>query len=294
MKIHAKKQQSCILAILYMTIPLVVGHSCSKSLSRIVRQQVKERLMPHYEELKTKMPESCPLNPNRDVFMMQEEKVVIESTSRYKCNVCGKAFISQFYIDMHFDNRHPDYIAEGENTICYADYCDITRCDVVSGRKVADFWDISLCLEDDMTDLRERCEGIMDQCIPEGLTKKEKEDLSRWLRGSVCHYLNCKLYYDGPRKQSPDTVMMYSILTTFMMVFFVIYYCIGYHYFYTDTFSDIYDDDDTRPIRVKPIRNSELRQRMMDENLRKEWKQRHDEQISEKIHKMLAERSTDS
>ncbi|XP_021355021.1 uncharacterized protein LOC110451372 [Mizuhopecten yessoensis] len=294
MKVNTTTLQPCILVILYMTLSMVAGNRCSKSLSRIVRQQVKERLLPHYEEFKMKMPDSCPLSPNRDVYMMQEEKVFIESSSRYKCNVCGKAFISQFYIDMHFDNRHPDYIAEGENTICYADYCDITRCDIVSGQKTPDFWDISLCLEDDMTELKERCEGILDQCMPDGLTRKEKEELYRYLHGSVCHFLTCKLYYDGPKKQSADTVMVYSILTTFMMIFFIIYYCIGYHYFYTDTFSDIYDDDDTRPFPVKSIRNSELRQRLMDEKVRKEWKERNDRKINEKFHKMFAEKAESS
>lgn len=44
------------------------------------------------------------------------------------------------------------------DTVCLADYCDYFRCDVVSGKRKPDFWDVALCLEDDMEELAENCQ----------------------------------------------------------------------------------------------------------------------------------------
>lgn len=41
--------------------------------------------------------------------------------------------------------------------LCLADYCDLYRCDIVAGIQTAEFWDISLCLEEDMEDIKQRC-----------------------------------------------------------------------------------------------------------------------------------------
>ena len=51
------------------------------------------------------------------------------------------------------------------DSTCLADYCDITRCDIISGKKTADFWDVSLCLEQDMLDLRQECLVSNSKCI---------------------------------------------------------------------------------------------------------------------------------
>ena len=41
--------------------------------------------------------------------------------------------------------------------MCLSDYCDIFRCDIVSGAIKPDFWDSALCIDDDMVDMVNKC-----------------------------------------------------------------------------------------------------------------------------------------
>lgn len=52
----------------------------------------------------------------RDMYYLQEENVLIDSNDKYRCEICGKAFIGQLYLDMHFDNRHSDYVSKVSKT----------------------------------------------------------------------------------------------------------------------------------------------------------------------------------
>lgn len=49
-------------------------------------------------------------------------------------------------------------IYKDKAAVCFADYCDIMRCDIIAGRRKKEFWDVSLCLESDMKDLMDDCE----------------------------------------------------------------------------------------------------------------------------------------
>ena len=44
-----------------------------------------------------------------------------------------------------------------KDSVCLADFCEIFRCDVVSGAAQATFWDVALCMEEDMKDLTQDC-----------------------------------------------------------------------------------------------------------------------------------------
>ena len=44
-----------------------------------------------------------------------------------------------------------------ENSLCLADVCEVFRCDVIGRVIVPDYWDVALCLEDDMKSLHRRC-----------------------------------------------------------------------------------------------------------------------------------------
>ena len=55
---------------------------------------------------------------------------------------------------------YPTVYLQGENAVCLADYCDLFRCDIVAGIQTAEFWDISLCLEEDMEDIKQRCQVV--------------------------------------------------------------------------------------------------------------------------------------
>ena len=57
----------------------------------------------------------------------------------WKCNICGKAFTEERYIDMHMDNRHKDMLpvtsgdADG-GLMCMESMCDVLLCDAFEVR----------------------------------------------------------------------------------------------------------------------------------------------------------------
>ena len=50
------------------------------------------------------------------------------------------------------------YYFQSQDAVCLSDYCDIFRCDIVSGAMKPDFWDSALCIEDDMAGMVEMCD----------------------------------------------------------------------------------------------------------------------------------------
>ncbi|KAK3103321.1 hypothetical protein FSP39_018476 [Pinctada imbricata] len=176
-------------------------HSCPRDRTRLVRNILKEKVYPLYQETKTQMPEKCPFSPERDKYLIQEEHKVMEYMSKWYCNFCGKGFYTEMHLDLHFDNRHPEYTRQDASSICYADYCDIMRCDVLAGNLHPDFWEVSLCLEEDMKDLANDCEKYLSDCLPAGATKNSTEYITMKLYDGICSYLTCKKYWETPVKK---------------------------------------------------------------------------------------------
>lgn len=50
------------------------------------------------------------------------------------------------------------HVLQAPDAVCLADYCDIFRCDIVSSRAKPSFWDTALCIEDDMSEMVEKCQ----------------------------------------------------------------------------------------------------------------------------------------
>ena len=50
------------------------------------------------------------------------------------------------------------FYLQGSHATCLADYCDVFRCDIISGRVKANFWDMALCNEADKMQLMHRCQ----------------------------------------------------------------------------------------------------------------------------------------
>ena len=85
------------------------------------------------------------------------------------------------------------YGVQGDNSVCLADVCDMFRCDIVSHSLVPDYWDVALCLEDEMKSLRRRCEVstlvchrpcflsevLMEACIALCLSIVQRMDCTR-------------------------------------------------------------------------------------------------------------------
>ena len=57
-------------------------------------------------------------------------------------------------------NRLCECCVKGPRAACLADYCDVFRCNIVSGKLRPHFWDIAMCKDDEMQKLNARCQVI--------------------------------------------------------------------------------------------------------------------------------------
>ncbi|KAJ8960828.1 hypothetical protein NQ318_020124 [Aromia moschata] len=94
-------------------------------------QVVQNKWIPVLEKFKVTLPLECPFHPQRDIFGPQQAAKKQHRPSQWTCGICGKSFFEEKFLDMHFDNRHKEYINMAEDAVCLADYCDIMRCDVL-------------------------------------------------------------------------------------------------------------------------------------------------------------------
>lgn len=111
--------------------PRTVKIQCSRESTRIVRKIIQAKLTPIFQKYNIDVPIECPLHPQRDLFLPQENAKIRNRPTQFTCNVCGKSFYEEKYLDLHFDNRHKGFVNQAEDAICLADYCDILRCDVL-------------------------------------------------------------------------------------------------------------------------------------------------------------------
>ncbi|KAH3888417.1 hypothetical protein DPMN_012452 [Dreissena polymorpha] len=239
-----------VTQIFVLVLPAVCSE-CERSKCRTVRDVIQKELLPHYRSLGVPVPNKCPFLKERDRYLANEEHKERESSSKWVCGYCGKAFIGEVYLDNHFNKRHPETVYQGDNSVCLADQCEVFRCDVLTGVAKPTFWDVSLCMEEDMQDLTDDCLELMDLCIPETLQWNASRALKGLLAKSVCSFLTCKKYFEAPEniKSEDDGPLSisYVVLTIFLAIIFILYYCVAVNYFWFDTFSDLHDDE-RRPL----------------------------------------------
>ncbi len=65
-------------------------------------------LGPIYEKNHLGIPLECVFSPVRDLFYRQELHKDKLSNDKWLCKYCNKTFLSEFYLDLHFVNRHND------------------------------------------------------------------------------------------------------------------------------------------------------------------------------------------
>lgn len=230
---------------LISVVALVETDTCERDKCRTVRNVIYQELVPHYRAVGAKIPYKCPFFKDRDKYIAQEEHKERDSASRWACGYCGKAFIGEIYLDQHFTNRHSDSIYNEPDSVCLSDFCEIFRCDVLMGIAKPTFWDVALCLEEDMADLTQDCMELITGCFPDNLNWNSSKTLTAALSASVCSYLTCKKYFDTSNIQSEEPVAMpYVVFTVILSIGLIIYYCVAVNYFWLDTFSDVYDSDD--------------------------------------------------
>ena len=55
------------------------------------------------------MTPTCPFDIQRDMYSVHEQSKVMEHPSKFTCDFCGKSFISEYYLDTHFEKRHREH-----------------------------------------------------------------------------------------------------------------------------------------------------------------------------------------
>ncbi|XP_005095661.1 uncharacterized protein LOC101854632 [Aplysia californica] len=207
---------------------------CSRDQSRVVARIVKEKILPAFKEHRVPLASECQFATDRDMYMVHEDNKMMENTGRWACDFCGKAFVSEYFLDAHFGNRHSEHI-QSENALCLADVCDVFRCDIVSGASTPDYWDIALCMEDDMKDLFSQCEALVDECIPASVTKNQSRSIKDTVVENVCSFLTCMKFWNTPMQQEESSHMaLYIVLTTMTCFGIIIYNFVFYNYFFSD------------------------------------------------------------
>lgn len=147
---------------------------CSRSKSRIVRKLMDEHLWSRLYDssIAMKLPESCPLNPNKELFYKQEKNKLCKHTGECSCQLCGKSFKNEFYMDKHLTLKHHDVVNHNA-TICLADFCPIFGCSyhrtkesTTRKRDVAiddkkSFNVIEPCTEESLATRKHQCEQLL-------------------------------------------------------------------------------------------------------------------------------------
>jgi hypothetical protein len=192
-------------------LPLL--HSSSSSTSSRVGSNYSHGLREAIRDAST-----CILHPDRDVLLENEvQSIQIQAgPSRlaprrknvqnwYQCGVCGKKFLTRYYLDLHFENAHLS--REMGKNVCPADsYCRaLGGCDEVAlelepfygrgsggagpdGPQIRQYWQIRAHLEpcNEVTlqrQVRPVCEAMMRECFQESVAKE--------LIVGVCDTLTC-------------------------------------------------------------------------------------------------------
>lgn len=175
--------------------------TCSRGLSRQVRKYLVDEIYPALDADANQLSRSCQLSPTLDLYGDQENHKEEINRREWKCNYCGKRFNSEFYIDRHMSNKHPDNITT--NGVCLADLCPIfgckdTKSTAYSSRKaraaaqrnpyVDDF---EKCSEATIEKSKYRCEILAKRCFS-GLYHRNGDDMSHWFEDTVCTKLHCE------------------------------------------------------------------------------------------------------
>mmetsp|Transcript_20312 Transcript_20312/g.30998 ORF Transcript_20312/g.30998 Transcript_20312/m.30998 type:complete len:246 (-) Transcript_20312:219-956(-) len=98
--------------------------SCNRELSRIARVLLREMS----SEIGGQLPQECVFNPERDVLLYQERQKKALRLNLWKCRLCGKKFVSEYFLDEHLDRKHSSETGNVTQPYCLADACDILDC----------------------------------------------------------------------------------------------------------------------------------------------------------------------
>ena len=127
----------CVLCCLSEVIGIEVAQQdltwmknegCSRFSSRLVRNFLDKEVYSRLPFPAKDLPRSCQLNPSYDRFLQQEKNKTELNRGDYSCNICGKHFKSEYYLDKHMHNMHTDVLLGGDQGMCLGELCPLFGC----------------------------------------------------------------------------------------------------------------------------------------------------------------------
>lgn len=191
------------------------SQACSREQSRRVRHFVDTVLMAKFTKSfkydLEKLPATCLLNPERDLFREQEKHKLQSSTHQWDCLACGKKFKSEFYLDRHMQLHHPEKLRNGTDSngaVCLGDMCPVFGCQMFRKTSVSagtdlggsvnsyrlhqkeqaemkSFDEVHTCTQEDVATLKQQCHEIMSTCF------QDHPDMMKYSEQTVCGLLSC-------------------------------------------------------------------------------------------------------
>lgn len=208
---------------------------CSREGSRLVRQVLEKNFFPVFESHGINMSTECPLRKSRDLYFYQEKYKTFEHNAKWTCDVCGKSFYKQEYVDLHMERKHSNLLVKDEDSpVCLEDYCKLFRCEAIRhSRRKTHFWNKVLCNKETMKSLEKKCLNLVQSCMPDmnGVYKQIYDEIVE----ETCSLINCKEYWQPLHYELSSLEILYYIIFTPLFISVLIsYYSNIWGYYYDD------------------------------------------------------------
>ncbi|XP_056843634.1 uncharacterized protein LOC130495974 isoform X2 [Raphanus sativus] len=219
--------------LLHQSLTMVLGESestsndapeihCSRERSRAAWQIIQDYLTPFVEREKYKIPSTCRLHPDNDLYRDQEQHKVHVDVYEWKCGYCRKSFNEEKFLDQHFATRHHNLLLNTTGTKCLADLCGALHCDFVlsssSSKKGK-----SKCNPAAAAKNRHLCESLANTCFPvsqgPAASRLHEHFLRQFCDAHTCTGKN-KPFPRGGKKKSGVFYLAVSILTLMLLPLF--------------------------------------------------------------------------
>ncbi|XP_046843466.1 uncharacterized protein LOC124437547 isoform X2 [Xenia sp. Carnegie-2017] len=207
---------------------------CSREGSRLVRKVLDKNFYPIFESHGLDTSKECPLSKSRDLYLVQEQHKLFEHSSRWTCNVCGKAFYRQEFLDLHMENKHEELLVKQELLpVCLADYCQLFRCEVVKREsRNKFFWRQALCSAENMAKLKQKCLNLVKSCVPRSGDSESYKQVYNEVIEETCLLISCQDYWQPLEYEISTMELLYYLTVTpiLIMVLGLYYYNIWDYY----------------------------------------------------------------
>lgn len=206
-------------------------HPCSRAISRNVRKSLeKELLRPAKAEGLDSWPAGCPFDPKRDIYGLHEKNKQKKRgaggpSPSWTCGLCGKAFKSEHYLDLHMENSHMNEIPE--SPVCLADYCEMFEvCYAESKIKRRDV----PCVNETLRQAKHTCQAAMSKCFP--LDNAKARPMHAKMSRHYCQVIDCGIRHEK-RKEYEEAIMPVIVLLILVcligfIIFAVVVCCVDY------------------------------------------------------------------